>query len=121
MKIEIKSWLNNSILFEGDFTCLSKAVEAAVLDGASLDRASLDNGEKIIRCERPILMISPIGSSSRTLTAYLTDNGIRLRTGCFFGSVKEFETAPEKKGGDNHAQDYQSAIKMIESHFQIWK
>ena len=47
MRIEIKHWLTGSILFEGDFSCIKTAVEAAVanrasLDGARLDGASLD-------------------------------------------------------------------------------
>jgi hypothetical protein len=41
MKIEIKSWLNGSILFEGDFSCLAEAVKAAVKARADLSRANL--------------------------------------------------------------------------------
>ena len=41
MKIEIKSWLNGSVLFEGDFSCLADAVSAAVKSGANLSRADL--------------------------------------------------------------------------------
>ena len=41
MKIEIKSWLNGSVLFEGDFSCLADAVSAAVKSGANLSGANL--------------------------------------------------------------------------------
>ena len=41
MKIEIKSWLNGSVLFEGDFSCLADAVSAAVKSGANLSGADL--------------------------------------------------------------------------------
>jgi uncharacterized protein YjbI with pentapeptide repeats len=46
MKIEIKSWISGSVLFEGDFSCLAEAVSAAVkkftnLSGADLSRADL--------------------------------------------------------------------------------
>ena len=41
MKIEIKSWLSGSVLFEGDFSSLAEAVKAAVKSGASLSRANL--------------------------------------------------------------------------------
>jgi hypothetical protein len=55
------------------------------------------------------------------LFAFLTDKGIRLRTGCFFGSVKEFTTQLEKKHSDNvHAREYQAALAMIETHFNLW-
>jgi hypothetical protein len=40
MKIEIKSWLNGSVLFEGDFSCLADAVKAAVKTRADLSGAN---------------------------------------------------------------------------------
>ena len=42
MKIQIKSWLDGGVLFEGEFGSLKLAVEAAVKSGASLNLASLD-------------------------------------------------------------------------------
>ena len=42
MKIQIKSWLDGGVLFEGEFGSLKLAVEAAVKSGASLDGASLN-------------------------------------------------------------------------------
>ncbi len=44
MKIQIKS-IGGSILFEGDFSCLSKAVEAAVGAGADLRSANLRSAD----------------------------------------------------------------------------
>ncbi len=41
MKIEIKSWVTGSVLFEGDFSCLADAVRAAVKSRADLSRADL--------------------------------------------------------------------------------
>ena len=41
MKIEIKSWLTGSVLFEGDFSCLADAVKAAVARSANLSYANL--------------------------------------------------------------------------------
>jgi hypothetical protein len=45
MKIEIKSWLNGSVLFEGDFSCLADAVKAAVKAGANLSGADLSGAD----------------------------------------------------------------------------
>jgi len=45
MKIEIKSWLNGSVLFEGDFSCLADAVSAAVKSGANLSGANLSRAD----------------------------------------------------------------------------
>jgi hypothetical protein len=41
MKIEIKSWWNGSVLFEGDFSCIAEAVSAAVRSRADLTGADL--------------------------------------------------------------------------------
>ena len=41
MKIQIKSWLNGSVLFEGDFSCLAEAVKSAVSSRADLSGANL--------------------------------------------------------------------------------
>ena len=41
MKIEIKSWLNGSVLFEGDFRCIADAVKDALKSRANLSRANL--------------------------------------------------------------------------------
>ena len=45
MKIEIKSWLNGSVLFKGDFSCLADAVKAAVNGWANLSGANLSGAD----------------------------------------------------------------------------
>jgi uncharacterized protein YjbI with pentapeptide repeats len=42
MLIEIKSWINNSVLYSGDFETIKDAVEDAVKNRASLNGASLN-------------------------------------------------------------------------------
>lgn len=92
----------------------------ANLTGAYLRGAYLDGGEKLIG-RRPILQIGPIGSDSRYLTAFLTDRGLRLRTGCFFGTREQFETDLADIHGDNtHAQEYRVALALIEAHERLW-
>ena len=41
MKIEIKSRLNESIIFEGDFSCIAEAVKSAIKNSANLRYANL--------------------------------------------------------------------------------
>ena len=41
MKIQIKSWLNSEVLFEGDFSCIAEAVKAAVAKKSDLRSADL--------------------------------------------------------------------------------
>jgi hypothetical protein len=45
MKIEIKSWISGSVLFEGDFSCLAEAVSAAVKKFTNLSRANLSGAD----------------------------------------------------------------------------
>lgn len=92
----------------------------ADLTWANLDGASLDGGEKLTG-RRPILQVGPIGSASRYLIAYLTDRGLRLRSGCFFGSREQFEAKLADTHGDNeHAEEYRAALALIEAHERLW-
>ena len=109
-----------------DGACLDGAyldgayLAGACLDGAYLDGASLDDNS-VLAGERPILQIGPIGSASRYFVAYLTDKGLRLRTGCFFGTRKEFEDQLAATHGDNlHAQEYRTALELVDAHARLW-
>ena len=133
MKHQIKHRYTNTVLFECDVPegvqasgvatryALEKAVEAgANLTGADLTGAYLGGGEKLIG-ERPVFMTGPIGSRCNYLIAYITDKGIRLRAGCFFGDVETFRSKLESTHADNdHAAEYRAALVMIEKHAEIW-
>jgi hypothetical protein len=96
-------------------------LDGASLVGARLDGASLDDGSKISKCERPIFQLGGLGSAARYFVAHLTDKGIRLRTGCFFGSVADFRAKLKIRHKDNtHAIEYEAAITLIEAHFKLW-
>ena len=111
----------------------------ANLDGANLDGANLGGanlvganlrgaylvganlGDKKLIGRRPILMIGPIGSRSDYFTAYMTDAGVYLRTGCFFGSVDKFRAALKGEHGDSeHAHEYAAALELIACHARLW-
>jgi len=47
MQFEIKSWLDNSVLFSLETESLKLCVEAAIKSGARLDRASLDGASLV--------------------------------------------------------------------------
>ena len=95
-------------------------LDGADLGGANLDGANLRGAGKLIG-DRPIIQISPIGSRSDFLTAYMTDNGIFLKTGCFFGTVENFKSAIKNTHGDNaHADEYSAALALIETHAKIY-
>ncbi len=93
----------------------------AYLAGAYLDGAYLDD-KSVLTGDRPIFMLSPIGSSSRTFVAYITLQGLRLRAGCFFGTREEFVAELEKTHGTDsvHAREYLAALAMIDAHCELW-
>ena len=134
MKIEIKNRFTGAVLFECDAESLMKAVEQAVKGGAYLSDADLRGaylsgaylrgadlrGAELVG-ERPVLQIGPIGSRADYLVAYLTDAGIMISAGCFFGTLDEFRAASDKTHGDStHGREYAAAIQLIETHAKLW-
>ena len=99
-------------------------LRGADLGGADLRSADLRSadlgGAKLIG-DRPILQIGPIGSRSDYLIAFVTDQGVLVRAGCFFGSLDEFSSAVDKTHGDSvHGIEYATAIAMIDAHAALW-
>jgi hypothetical protein len=137
VKIEIKSYFSGSVLFSHDVggNTVKLTLEAAVsaradlsganlsgadLSGAYLSGADLSNDEKLVG-ERPIFQLGPIGSRCAYLIAYVTDKGLRLRAGCFFGNRAEFEARLSDTHGENdHAVEYRAALALIDAHVKIW-
>ena len=94
-------------------------LDGANLDGAYLDGANLDGANLVGK--RPILQIAPLGSRCAYLVSYITAAGIKVRAGCFFGTLEEFEAACAKTHGDNeHGKEYAAAVVMIRAHAALW-
>ena len=92
----------------------------AYLAGAYLAGAYLQDKSKLVG-ERPIIQIGPIGSRCAYFVAYLTDQGLRLRAGCFFGTRAEFEAKLSDTHKDSqHAKEYRAALALIDAHAEIW-
>lgn len=141
MKHQIKNIHTEAVLFECDLPddtqsglatrhAIEKAVQSraylsrAYLSGANLSGANLSganlSGAKLIG-NRPWLQIGPIGSRCDYFTAWITDQGLKLQTGCFFGTVDEFTKKLSTTHKDNdHGKEYQMALMMIEAHAAIW-
>jgi len=96
----------------------------ANLGGANLGGANLGGaeGNKITAIgERPLLTLGPLGSRSDYLQAWLTDAGVYVRAGCFWGALDAFISAVTATHGDGiHAQEYAVAITLIEMHAKLW-
>ena len=65
------------------------------------------------------LLIGPIGSRMSMMTVTADARiGLRVTTGCFSGSLAEFEAAIAATHGDNeHAIHYRAAIALIRARF----
>ena len=95
-------------------------LDGANLDGAYLDGAYLD-GKEVIHGKRPIFQIGPIGSRSAYVVFYSTKEGVRVRAGCFFGSLEAFrEKVKTTHGETHHAKEYEAAIVLAELHMSLW-
>ena len=99
-------------------------LDGAYLTGAYLARANLAGANlagALLVGERPIFQIGPIGSRCAYFTAYLTSEGVKLRAGCFFGTVDEFTAKLSEEHGDNvHAKEYRAALDLIHHHAGLW-
>ncbi len=94
-------------------------LDGANLYGANLTGAYLDGA--LLVGDRPIFQIGPIGSRCAYFTAYLTNEGVKLRAGCFFGTVDEFTAKLSEEHGDNtHSKEYRAALVLIEAHAELW-
>jgi len=107
----------------------SADLSGAYLNGADLGSADLsgaylggeDGKHLTLVGSRPFLILGPIGSRCDDLTAYLTDVGVQVRAGCFFGTLEAFRAAVVAEHSDNnHGREYMAAITMIEAHASIW-
>ena len=92
----------------------------AKLRGAKLEGSNL-RGAKLVG-DRPILMIGPIGSRSDYLTAYLTDKGLRIKAGCWFGTADAFEAAVAETHANapQHMMEYRAALALVREHSDLW-
>ena len=95
-------------------------LRGANLYGANLRGANLDELGKLVG-NRPFFQVGPIGSREDYLLAFLTEKGICLRAGCFFGSIDKFiEKLAVEHDMNNHAIEYRVALTLIEKHFELW-
>ena len=92
----------------------------ADLYGANLRSANLGDAGKLTG-DCPYFAVGPIGSRQDVLAAFLTENGVYLRAGCFFGTVEQFREKLTDKHGDNvHAVEYRAALALVEAHYNAW-
>ena len=93
---------------------------AANLGGANLYAANLGGAGKLTG-DRPYFAVGPIGSRQDVLAAFLTEKGVYLRAGCFFGTVEQFRAKLEGEHGNNvHGKEYTAALGLVLAHYEAW-
>jgi hypothetical protein len=133
MNIQIKNRFNESVIFEGEFETLKKAVEHATalkanlseadlcwvdLSGANLSRADLSSADLKGKTHtiHSIRQISPTGSRDAVCIAFATNKGLWFRAGCFWGDIETFKQKVKESHGDNaHGEDYRAFISLCET------
>ena len=126
MKYAIKHRYTGAVLYEADIPDDTPsglqcrvALEKATAARANLARANLD-GKKLLGT-RPVFQIGPIGSRCAQFVSYITEAGVLLNAGCFWGTVDEFRAKLADTHGDNeYAKEYNAALLMIDAHAAIW-
>ena len=95
-------------------------LSGADLRGAHLRGAKLTD-ELTLVGERPVISIGPVGSRSDTLFGFVTNQGLRVRTGCFFGAPEEFATAVQAEHGTTaFGREYLRALELLELHAELY-
>ena len=147
MKIEIKSRFSLEVLFSHECENNSVAITLAAainakanlrsadlrsanLYGADLRSANLRSADLYgadlgaagkLTGDRPYFAVGPIGSRQDVLAAFLTEKGVYLRAGCFFGTVEEFRDKLQNEHGDNvHGNEYRAALQLVLAHYEAW-
>ena len=104
----------------GDANLRGADLGDANLRRADLRSANLGDAGKLTG-DRPYFAVGPIGSRQDVLAAFLTEKGVYLRAGCFFGTVEEFRGKLQGEHGDNvHAVEYRAALVLVEAHYAAW-
>ena len=94
-------------------------LHGANLYGANLRGANLRGAH--LYGARGILAIGPGGSRVDMLYAVAHDDGPRIGTGCFWGTVAEFRQSVNETHGENkHGAYYTACIAMIEAWWKAY-
>ena len=81
-------------------------------------RATVGEGANIKSLYGCIVM-GPLGSRQAPMTAYPHKGTIWIGTGCFLGSIADFESAVRKNhAGTNHETEYLTALKYVREKYK---
>src|SRR5574341_1549430 len=92
-------------------------LRGADLRGANLRGATLSGAD--LRGARAILLVAPIGSRRDCLIINVIKTELMFKTGCFYGTEKEFRAAIKRAHGNNaQSKIYAHAIRLAKEFFK---
>src|SRR5574341_180493 len=92
-------------------------LSGATLSGATLSGATLSGAD--LRGARAILLVAPIGSRRDCLIINVIKTELMFKTGCFYGTEKEFRAAIKRAHGNNaQSKIYAHAIRLAKEFFK---
>src|SRR5574341_1549954 len=92
-------------------------LSVANLRGATLSGATLSGAD--LRGARAILLVAPIGSRRDCLIINVIKTELMFKTGCFYGTEKEFRAAIKRAHGNNaQSKIYAHAIRLAKEFFK---
>ncbi len=91
---------------------------AVVGDSAVVRGSAVVRDSAVVRTTEDYITIGPIGSRNGTTTVSRTADGVKIRCGCFYGSISEFEAKVKETHGDNqYAKEYLALAELLKIRF----
>ena len=120
---DIGGWIEKEENLSHEGTCWvydeAKVYNEAVVCGeAEVCGEAKVCGKAVVREQSDYITISPIESRNGTTTAFRTAKGARIKCGCFYGSISEFEAKVKETHGDNqYAKEYLALAELLKIRF----
>ena len=108
-------------VIEDEAVIRDKAVvggRAVVGGSAVVGDSAVVEGSAVVRTTEDYIAIGPIGSRCGITTVFRTTDGVKIRCGCFYGSISEFEAKVKETHGDNqYAKEYLALAELLKIRF----
>ena len=117
-----EAFITGTSRINGDVNIINAQIEDGYIEGNGYDTVDIRGGKFLeqpdIRHTRHFLVAGPLGSRNDFTTIFRNTFGeIAVRTGCFTGTLDEFEKAVNEEHGDNqYAKEYKALIELAKVH-----
>lgn len=109
------AWVSGNAVVSGNAKVSgnTKVSGNAVVSG----NTQLVRGGAQVASDQDFLTLGPALSSGRHTTAFQTPTGVKVVTGCFLGTVDEFEAAIRSKHTGEHLDQYLGFVSTLKGFF----